>query len=150
MKIALTRDKFALVDEEDYKILSQWKWKYMTNNSAARHVWDKENKRYYHVYMHRLIVDAPTSKVVDHINGDRLDNRRSNLRVCTQSQNLMNQKIRQDSESRLKGVYWHKQNNRWYARFRGKSLGSFDTKEEAADNYNKMAIKEYGAYARLN
>jgi hypothetical protein len=148
--IELTRNKKAIVDNKDYELLNQWKWKLLANGAAARNVWLKDEKKYVMIYMHRLIMDAPIGKVVDHINGNRIDNRRSNLRVCEHRQNIQNQKLRIDSKSGIKGVYLHNQNKTWCARFRRKHLGVFKTPELAAQAYNREALKAYGEFARLN
>jgi hypothetical protein len=105
--------------------------------------------------MHRLILgltsDDPLE--VDHINGDRLDNRRSNLRVANQSQNLANQRKTRGA-SRYKGVDWHERHQLWRARIQkdGKRrlLGWFASEDEAGVAYNEAAVRLFGEYARLN
>ena len=88
---------------------------------------------------------------VDHINGDRNDNRWCNLRGCTLVQNLWNSKGRKLNKSGYRGVYWHSQAKRWYAAIKTKttteSLGLYDTKEEAYNAYRKAAVERYGQYA---
>ena len=92
--------------------------------------------------------------VVDHINSDSLDNRRSNLRVCTVSQNNMNSAIGRNNKSGYKGVSWDKTNKKWRAGIKAKgksvSLGSFNSKKDAARAYNEAAKKAYGEFAKLN
>ena len=105
--------------------------------------------------MHRLIMGAPENKEVDHINGDRFDNRRENLRLCNSSQNKCNRGPRKDNQSGFKGVSWHPQRKKWTARIKspyGKylHLGLYSSKLEAAEAYNKAAIEKHGTFAWLN
>lgn len=148
--IELTQNKKAIVDDEDYEQLNSIKWKYHKTGYAVRNQWFPGDKRYRTLRMHRIIMNNPIGLVVDHINGDSLDNRRSNLRVCRHNQNIQNQKLRVDSKSKLKGVYLHKKNQNWCARFRKKHLGVFRSAEEASEAYNRAALLEYGEFARLN
>lgn len=105
------------------------------------------------VMLHRFIMDAPDGVEVDHINHDRLDNRRANLRLCTHSQNGMNGGIRQHS-SQFRGVSWDKVNQKWIVHIKIGGvqchLGRFKTEQEAADAYDKRAKEVFGDFARLN
>jgi hypothetical protein len=91
---------------------------------------------------------------IDHINSSGLDNRRSNLRICTFSENLLNTAKYKNNKSGYKGVVWFKSVQKWWANINFKkkqySLGYFDSLEEAAKAYDKGALKYHGAYARLN
>jgi hypothetical protein len=105
--------------------------------------------------LHRIIADAPRGKVVDHINGDPLDNRRANLRVCTQAQNLANGRSHRDSTSRYRGVSWKRSEGVWRAQIsvggqRSRFLGQYRDEEAAARAYDEAARAQYGEYARLN
>jgi hypothetical protein len=107
-------------------------------------------------YAHRLIwilVYNESPDYIDHINRNTGDNRLCNLRSASMSQNIANSKVRIDSVSGIKGVYWHKQRKRWYARIKigksFKSLGSHDTKEQAAEIFRKAAIELHGEFARF-
>jgi hypothetical protein len=137
--IALTQGKVALVDDADFEWLNQWKWYAYQNRQtyyAARQETVSKGKQRM-VKMHRVILeledDNPTH--VDHINHDGLDNQRSNIRIASVQQNALN---RTDS----KGVYWHKQDERWIAQVEvsGKHfhIGSFDTEEEATYARSKV------------
>lgn len=106
-------------------------------------------------YLHRAIFgDEINGLVVDHKNGNKLDNRRNNLRACTHQQNICNQKLRADSTSGFKGVSWDKKRQKWraYIRLHGKhkSVGRYADKLEAAAAYNREAKRVYGEFARLN
>lgn len=103
------------------------------------------------ILMHREIMDCPTGKVVDHIDGDPSHNYCSNLRVCTQAQNsLNNRRAKHNSKSGHKGVYWHKAAQKWCAEvvFEGKKhyLGVFDSLEKAVEAYNSKAREMHGEF----
>jgi hypothetical protein len=103
--------------------------------------------------LHRLLMRAPPGCVVDHMNGNPLDNRGANLRVCTAAENSRNRRTQRGTHSGYKGVYIH-HSGRWQAviRFEGKkhSLGLYDTAEAAADAYDRGAVRMFGAFARTN
>jgi AP2 domain-containing protein/HNH endonuclease len=106
------------------------------------------------VPLHRLIMNAPADKEVDHINGDTLDNRRCNLRICSHKENLRNQKLPKNSKSGYKGVTWYKRIKKWRSHIRLNKkqihLGYFDDIKLAANAYNEAAIKYFGEFAKLN
>ena len=152
-KIKLTQDKFALVDDADYGWLNQFAWYVIKSRNtfyACRDIHKDKILR-----MHRLIMglDFGDKRQSDHINGNGLDNRRSNLRICTNQQNQFNQEPRIGS-SKYKGVHWHKRDNKWQAQIRidsnPKHLGLYDNEEDAALAYNLAAQEHYGEYARIN
>lgn len=152
-KIALRgkkgKDKFILVSDKDYLFILKYKWHLSYYGYAAC----RESEFSPMIYMHRLIMEAPTGMDVDHKNGNTLDNRRSNLRICTRQENLRNRhKIR--GFSKFKGVRWHKQNRNWRAGIKVDSkdihIGCFKSEILAAKAYNKAAKKYFGEYARLN
>lgn len=152
-KIPLTKEKFALVDDEDYEWLNQFKWHYAGNGCARRNtskVWGKP----IHVSMHRVIMSCPDGLVVDHINGDRLDNQKQNLRICTQSENSMNRVLASNNTCGYKGVYWHKGKKRWYAHItingKQKHIGLFKNIHDAARRYNEKALELFGEFAKVN
>lgn len=106
------------------------------------------------IRLHRLIMNCPNGKQIDHINGNGLDNRKENLRICSQSENHQNRSKWGNTSSQYKGVHWHKIVKKWVAQImingKRKHLGYFDREREAAKAYNYMAIKHFGEYARIN
>ena len=109
--------------------------------------------------MHRVITDCPDGMVVDHINDDALDNRRSNLRVCTQQDNIRNgikcrRRLGKRTRSKYKGAHFHGPTGRWQARIvvsgRQISLGYFDHEIDAAKAYDEAAYEMFGEFARPN
>jgi hypothetical protein len=153
-QIPLTRGYFALVDDEDYERVAKIKW-ILKPSGCTRyaHGWNKQTKR--QVVMHRYIlgIESGSRPLVDHVNLDGLDNRRSNLRLCTNSQNGANRRHnRSHTTSRFKGV--GKRGNRWQAQIqvagRRVKIGCFSSEEDAARAYNDAAVAIWGEYARLN
>lgn len=116
-KIALTKGKFAIVDDEDFEWLNQWKWYSSDNGYATRRVYIKnsgrKNQKCYTIKMHRLINNTPNNLFTDHINQDKLDNRRHNLRTVDKSLNGINREKQQNNTSGYKGISWHKKANKW-------------------------------------
>lgn len=106
------------------------------------------------VFLHRLLLQVPEGMFVDHINGDKLDNRRCNLRAATAHQNARNRANHQKTSSRFKGVYFHKHTRKWKGTIHvdGKHshLGLFANEEDAARAYDAAARQHYGEFARLN
>jgi hypothetical protein len=155
-EIKLTNGGVALVDDEDFDDLNKHKWFSHKERNTA-YAWRNEKKgfrQYGKVKMHRQILNPKKSEHVDHINGNGLDNRRDNIRVCTAQQNQMNRHNHSSHSSIYKGVSYHKQNDRWRAliHLNGKpiSLGCYSTPEAAAIAYNEKAIELFGEFARPN
>lgn len=159
--IELTKGKTAKVDDEDYEKLMKYSWNaHKHSNSdtiyyASRGVKVLGIKKVIGFKMHRQIMGVIDPKIsVDHINGDSLDNRRCNLRVCAHKENTRNRKKSENKSSPYKGLWWNKRSKKWQAaiRFEGKAyhLRYFIDPIEAAEAYNKAAIKYFGEYAKLN
>lgn len=157
-KIKLTQGKYALVDDEDFEHLNQWKWCFTAAGGYAirsQHIGYFSGKRKVkRIWMHRVINKTPAGLDTDHVNGNGVDNRKNNLRSATRSQNHMNRKSRPGSVSKYKGVYLDKRFGNWVAQIRlnNKSthIGSFKTEAAAAKAYNKEALKHFGSFAKLN
>lgn len=151
--IKLTKGKFTIVDSSDFKYLNTVKWFYLNPGYAARTIRLKGNK-FKKQLMHRLIMNAPNGLEVDHKNGNKLDNRRSNLRLCTKAENHRNRGLQKSNTSGYKGVCWSKRNKKWIARiaFNGKryDLGYFSDIRKAAQAYNNAAKKYHKEFAKLN
>lgn len=151
-KIKLTRGRFALVDDEDFDYLNEFKWNAFGDRYAGRAPGARGKQKL--ILMHRLIMQTPNGMVTDHINGNGFDNRKTNLRVCRHVDNTRNNKLSKRNTSGYKGVFWQASINKWRARIRVDrkliSLGSYVTREEAAVAYNSGAIKYYGRFAKLN
>lgn len=112
----------------------------------------KKNKK--NLRLHRLITGAEKGEVVDHIDGNPLNNLRSNLRVTSQANNTINSRPRKGTSSQYKGVCWYKAYSKWQCRINheGKTyhLGYFDSEHDAARMYNFWAVDLFGEFARLN
>lgn len=154
-QIPLSQGKFALVDDEDYDYLMQWKWTYKkqkTNEYAARNEPIGNGKRKT-VKMHREIMKFPNCDV-DHKDSNGLNNQKYNLRIATRSQNLMNGRKRNNTSSIYKGVSYYYWIGKYCARIRIngklKFLGNFDNEIDAALAYNIKAIELFGDFALLN
>lgn len=161
-EIPLTQGKVAIVDDTDYEWLNQWKWYCVHNRGryyAVRSHWNKTKKVRERIHiataiMTRLLGRKPVGFITDHISGDGLDNRRSNLRFCTHKQNGRNRRKQLNSSSRYKGVTWHPRNEKWQTSIKVDGhqyyLGQFVNERAAAQAYNDGAVRHFGEFARLN
>jgi len=144
-KISLTQNKYTLVDNKDYPRLNKYKWHY-SHGYAVR----KDGHSGKTIYMHRLLCGGRT----DHIDGNKLNNQRSNLRLCTIAQNGHNRGPNKNNRTGYKGVFHALGYNGFTSKIgvngKGIYLGSFKTPEEAALAYNKAALKYHGEFAYVN
>lgn len=145
-------NKEVIVDSEDYNELIKYKWFY--NKKSKYHGYIAAIINGKRVYLHNFLMKPSIGYVVDHINGNILDNRRCNLRICTQKENIKNQKIRRNNTSGYKGVHFNKKLKKWCARYslnnKRKHIGYYNTPKEAAIAYNEKTLEHYGEFARLN
>ncbi len=159
-EIVLSRGTVAIVDDEDYQMLRLIRWHVMRSGKSAyarTATWGESVLG--HSLMHRVIMGNPVGKDVDHINGNGLDNRKANLRICTTSENLHNADKQRTwrgkgTSSAFKGVYWHSRAKKWAASLAcdGKNvhLGLFESEKAAALAFNQVAVSLFGDFARLN
>lgn len=155
-RIKLTEGRFALVDENDYQYLKKWYWRTDGQGYAMRTEGTAYKGTLKRIYLHRLIMDFPKKPLeIDHINGNRLDNRRENLRICTKRQNLLNRlKSKNKKTSKYIGVNFRKERKVWRAtiKINGKqiSIGSFNNERHAAMARDIWAKELFGEFAKLN
>ena len=161
LKILLSQRKFALIDDEDFNLVNQYRW-----------FADKQRNTYYAianirklsgirttVKMHRLIMSAKLGEEIDHEDRNGLNNQKYNLRFCSNMENQHNQRKPKSyndhkTSSKFKGVSWNKSNNKWKTRImkNNKSIyiACFISEIEAAKAYNEVAVKYFGKFANLN
>jgi len=143
-----------LIDEEDYDKFTKWNWQITKKHGIYLYrVAQRAGYVNNSVYFHKYIMGEPKGVVVDHINGNTLDNRKCNLRICTQAENMRNQKKSTRNTSGYKGVSWSKKDKVWMARIakNGKQIyiGSYKTPEAAYAAYCKAAKELHGEFAKL-
>ncbi len=143
----LTKKRVAIVDlGDEVKLSGTWCF------SSFRYAIQRDPESGSTRSMHRVLLDLKAGEQADHINGNGLDNRKSNLRVTTQMQNLWNTGLRSDNKSGMKGVWWLSKNNKWQARITVNkahiNLGLFVEKEQAIAARLAAEVKWHGEYAR--
>lgn len=153
-EIKLTQGKFALVDDEDFERLNQFKWRTQRVGYLFYGIRSERKKGIVKNYMlHREILNLKheDSQKVDHINSNGLDCRKQNLRCCTHAENMRNRKRRGVFSSLYKGVCWSKKAKKWVAMIRHNkiriNLGTFENEYEASVIYNKKAKELHGCFA---
>ncbi len=157
-QIPLTKGFVAVVDVADLPLLDGRKWRALTGKKCKTYAVTR-GPGGSHIWMHRLILATPDGMLTDHINGDSLDNRRSNLRAADACQNSTNMGKRrrpdgEPSSSQYKGVMWDKAVGSWRAKISAYntrySLGYFADEADAARAYDAKARECFGSFAALN
>ena len=150
--IPLTQGYFTKVDDDDYEKFAIYRWYAdSSRKSEIRAVRSINNKgKIIRVTLSRVIMNVSKEMKVDHINHDTLDNRKSNLRICTQAQNTRNRKKPNTNRSGYKGVCWVKNDRKWKSSVGSYYLGLFENKIDAAKAYDKKAKELFGEFAVLN
>lgn len=154
-EIQLSKGYKAIVDDQDFELLNSFNW--FVNVQKDGYVRAVKNKtlKCNHTKMHRMILNITDPNIlVDHKDGNPLNNQRNNLRTCNDSQSTCNVSSARGSTSKYLGVSFHKQGQKWRATifkdYKQISLGYFETEEQAALAYNEKAKELHGEFARLN
>lgn len=151
-ELELTNGGYATVDDDIYELVKVFKWR---RDSLANHVvrtYGPKNGRRL-MRLHRFVMDAQKGQIVDHIDGNVLNNTRDNLRLANKSTNGMNRRAQRNNKSGFKGVCKHTQCERWVAQIvigGVKWSGTFKTAEDAAKAYDEKALELHGEFATLN
>lgn len=138
---------YTLVDDDIFDELNKYNWCF-DGKYVSRTVKGEKIK------MHRVIMNPQKGMQVDHIDGNKLNNQRQNLRICTNAQNSRNRRLRSDNKTGFKGVFWRERDKVFTAYItynqKNKHLGTFRSAVEAAKVYNNAAIEYFGEFAYLN
>ena len=145
-RIELVTGGHTILDAEDYPEANRWTWRDDGRGYVRRS--HRINGRSVTTYMHREVMKCPPGMTVDHINGDKKDNRKSNLRICTLHENIFNGRLRKNNTTGYKGVT--KTRGKYQVSINCKHVGFFKTAEEAARAYDARARELHGKFAVLN
>lgn len=150
-EISLNKNRFVIVDDRDYENLNQFRWCVDAQGYATRAIYNPDDQKSRRVLMHRVLMNTPNGYDTDHINGNKLDNRRCNLRIATRTQNIINvSKPNRHNKVGFRGVQMSKE-GRFYSGLivNGKRvhLGMFDTAEEASRAYQMAKSEAYKEFA---
>jgi hypothetical protein len=147
--IKLTKALEAIVDDSEFEKLSQINWCAVKNRNVFYALNGKGKTK---IWMHRFLMEAKHRDIIDHIDGNGLNNQKSNLRICNSSENSANRRVSKNKNSKYLGVFKIRNKYRAASRKNGKlhSAGIFETETEAAIAYNKLALKLHREFAKLN
>lgn len=157
--VPLSRHKVAVIDVEDWDVVRPYKWHAHVHRGgfcAARNSERTSEGKRKTIRLHRVLMGAPADQEVDHEDGNPLNDKRNNLRLCTPRQNSFNTQKRKNTLCKYKGVRWHKSANGWQAFIQQNNpkrffhLGIFLTAEDAAQAYDTAAQQRFGEFAKLN
>jgi len=154
MEIELTQGKVVTVDAEDFEKLFKFTWQFNGNGGCSYAMVRKIKGR--SMLMHRFLMGLKEGdpRHVDHINGNGLDNRKKNLRICTKAENMRNSKLPKDNKSGYKGVHWVKKLNKWRSTIRMNNkiiyIGLFDSSLKGAKAYDEKCLELHGEFAKTN
>jgi hypothetical protein len=155
-EIQLPNGSIVTVDDEDYPMVASFKWHSEQGRNTEYAVRSAKNSmgRDTSIRMHRQILQVRRGEIIDHIDHNGLNNCKSNLRVCTNQENVSHQRKRKGASSQYKGVTWNKQKQKWQAQikvnYKNINLGLFETEADAALAFNQAAIHHFGEFAVLN
>lgn len=151
--IPLTQGKVAIVDAQDFPLISRYKWFAIRDKRYPDRWYARTHIDHNLTAMHRFLMRADTKQKVDHVNGNGLDNRRKNIRLCDSIRNGQNRSTQKHS-SKFKGVTWYRWLSKWVCHIRVNKqlihLGYFKSEIDAGIAYNKAAVKYFGEFARVN
>lgn len=147
--------RLALISPEDADLVCRYRWHvFLTKQHAYPRTSINRGGVITNMFLHRMLLNPAAGMFVDHINGDSLDNRRCNLRVCTPEQNAQNRVGCRGVSSRFRAVGWHVRKQKWQALVHHAGtqyfLGYFTDEEDAARAVDKKSIELFGEFARLN
>ncbi len=150
-ELKLSNNKSSIIDDDIYDYLSKFKW-YYNKGYARRRARKSEGLNREKVMLHRFIINAKEGEIVDHINGNTLDNRVNNLRIVSNKENVWNSTYMRNTKSGVKGITWHKRDKVWMVRIQKNgirySLGNYGSLKEAKKIYLNKNKELYGEYAR--
>ena len=151
-QIKLTQGKYAIIDDSSFGLVSQYKWHFhITNGKMGYPRTMIAGKK---IRLHTLLMKNPKGTYADHVNGNTLDNRRENLRICTPSESNANLSKRVGCSSKYKGISFDKERDKWQVRVYFKKKKVFfkrvNTEIEAARLYDLIARKIFGKFAKTN
>lgn len=155
-QIQLTKGQVALIDDEDFDDISQYRWFAVApRQKDYTHSWYAATKTGgRNISMHQLLMNPPIGSCADHIDHNGLNNRRSNLRITTTRENSWNTNKHKNCTSKFKGVAWNREKSKWQVRIcingKEKHLGWFHNEIEGANLYDFVAIQFFGPFAKVN